>query len=209
MNNLNNRKVCIIDYEAGNVRSVYNMFKDIHDSVKISNKLEDIESASHIVLPGVGAFQTAIKKIKNLAAFNVLEDNVLKKKKLFLGICIGMQVLAEAGYEHGLYNGLGWIPGTVRKLETGGLRLPHVGWNNFAKCEDNVLLKGISGVTDFYYVHSYCFKVRDSVHSVAVCEYGAKFSAIINKENIYGVQFHPEKSQKAGKKLFQNFLELK
>lgn len=208
MNTVTNRKVCIIDYGAGNVKSVYNIFYDVCNLTKISNQPEDVEEATHIVLPGVGAFQTAVDKIKNLAIFELLENNVLNEKKVFLGICVGMQVLADEGYEHGGYKGLGWVSGVVKKLETKALRLPHVGWNNFKNCANNPLLKGIPLEADFYYVHSYCFECKNPAHSIASCEYGAVFTAIINKDNIYGVQFHPEKSQKAGRKIIENFLRL-
>ncbi|MFH1877227.1 MAG: imidazole glycerol phosphate synthase subunit HisH [Candidatus Omnitrophota bacterium] len=203
------KKVCVIDYGSGNVRSVYNIFLSILGEVKISNEPEDIEEATHIVLPGVGAYGAAMKKIKALSSFKVIEDNVLVKKKPFLGICVGMQVLSDKGYEHGLNNGLGWIRGEVKKLDTGGLYLPHVGWNNFTRRdESSPLLAGITPDMDFYFVHSYYFDEKDKTSSIASAEYGMEFTSAVNRENIYGVQFHPEKSQKTGRRILENFLRL-
>jgi glutamine amidotransferase len=200
------KKVCIIDYGSGNTRSVFNIFQAIHGDVKVSSAPEDIEGATHIVLPGVGAFGAAMEKIKALPSFSILEENVLGKKKPFLGICVGMQVLAEKGFEHGEHDGLGWISGSVKKLDSKGLYLPHVGWNNLVSARDNALLNDISQDMDFYYVHSYCFETSDPADSAATCEYGSVFTSVVSRDNIYGVQFHPEKSQKAGKKLLMNFL---
>jgi glutamine amidotransferase len=202
------KQVCIIDYGSGNVRSVYNIFMKLHDNVKVSNKAEDIEQATHLILPGVGAFGAAMQKIKALPTFDCLQSTVVKEGKWFLGICLGMQILADCGEEHGDYQGLGWIPGAVRRLQTCDLHLPHVGWNNFTRCADNSLLNGIAPETDFYYVHSFYFETKDKEHDIADCEYGQEFCCAVNKDNIYGVQFHPEKSQKAGMKLLKNFLNL-
>jgi glutamine amidotransferase len=202
------KKVRIIDYGSGNTMSVFNIFRAIHSDVKVSNAPEDIEEATHIVLPGVGAFGAAMEKIKGLSSFGVLEKNVLGKKKPFLGICVGMQVLADKGFEHGEHNGLGWIRGAVKRLDSKGLYLPHVGWNNLVSARDNALLKDISQDMDFYYVHSYCFETSDPADSAAASEYGSVFTSVVNRENIYGVQFHPEKSQKTGKKLLMNFLDI-
>jgi len=203
------KNVCIINYGAGNIQSVYNIFKQIVPEVKVSNTPCDIERATHLVLPGVGAFGVAMEKIKSLEAFDSLEDAVLVRKKPFLGICVGMQILADEGREHGVNEGLGWIGGIVKKLDSGDLCLPHVGWNDFKmRNEKNSLLKNIPLETDFYYVHSFYFDNLDKEYVGATCEYGMEFTSLINKENIYGVQFHPEKSQKAGKKLLENFLEV-
>lgn len=204
----NDKKVCIIDYGSGNARSVYNILQSIHSHVKLSCMPDDIEDATHLVLPGVGAFGATMEKLKNLSILDMLEKNVLKNRKYFLGICVGMQILANEGREHGVYKGLGWIPGTVKIIDAKGLCLPHVGWNNFKMRRDNALLEDIGQETDFYYVHSYQFEALDAGDVVATCEYGTEFTAIVNVENIYGVQFHPEKSQKAGKRLLQNFLRL-
>jgi glutamine amidotransferase len=203
------KKVCIVDYGSGNVGSVYNILRSIHDDIRVSNDPVDLDAATHIVLPGVGAFGAAIAKVKALPSFKVLQENVLLKKKPYLGICVGMQILADEGLEHGRNEGLGWIRGKVKRIEAPGLHLPHVGWNDFTWCQtENPLFKGITAGMDFYYVHSYQFETSEKDDRAATCTYGMDFTAVVNKENIYGVQFHPEKSQKAGKKLIENFLSL-
>ena len=202
------KRVCIIDYGSGNVNSVYNIIKSLHDSVKISNKALDIEEATHLVLPGVGAFKTAMDKIRAMPTFSLIKDNVINKKKFFLGICVGMQVLADEGYEHEHYNGLGWISGKVNKIDYPELILPHVGWNNINIVKKDPLLEGLDSNADFYYVHSYHFDVANKENILATTSYGKDFVAIIRKDNIYGVQFHPEKSQSAGAILLKNFLSL-
>ena len=202
------KKVCVLDYGSGNVRSVFNMLRTITDDVVVSNGPDDISSATHIVLPGVGAFGAAMGKIKAAIPLPVLEEAVFRGKKPFLGICVGMQVLSEKGYEFGEHAGLGWIAGVVDKLDARTLPLPHVGWNNIEVVRDIPLLAGLGSNRDFYFVHSYVFKERDAAHVIARTEYGAAFNAIIAKDNIFGVQFHPEKSQKAGKALLGNFIRL-
>lgn len=206
--NLSEKQVCIIDYGSGNIESVYNIFRSIHSKVIITNQASCIEKATHLVLPGVGAFKTAVDKIRSLSSFDTLKSCVFVKKKLFLGICVGMQVLADGGDEHGYCSGLGWIPGTVRKINAPGLSLPHVGWNNLNIKRGSPILEGIGGDVDFYFVHSYCFETSQSESIVANAYYGTEFTAVINKDNIYGVQFHPEKSQRAGSRLLKNFLDL-
>jgi imidazole glycerol-phosphate synthase subunit HisH len=199
--------VCILNYGSGNVRSVYNMFHTLHEAVKVSNDPGDIRRASHLVLPGVGAFGAAMEKIRATIDLPVLQEAVFEHRVPFLGICVGMQVLAEEGQEHGTHKGLGWISGTVRRLDAGTLCLPHVGWNDFTSVrEGDLLLDGIDPATDFYYVHSYYFDVAAPQMVIATCNYGMEFPSVVNRDNIYGVQFHPEKSQHAGIKLLKNFL---
>ena len=201
--------ICIIDYGSGNVQSVKNIFLSISDSVKVSSDPKDIDNATHLVLPGVGAFGAAIKKIRELNILDALEANVIKGKKPFLGICVGMQILADRGYEYGTYDGLGWIPGEVKRMDVGDLRLPHVGWNNLENIsESTTLLKGLSSSVDFYFVHSYSFRLDSNENLDATFTYGGEFTAAVKKDNIFGVQFHPEKSQKAGKVLLENFLSI-
>jgi len=209
---MGNNKICILDYGSGNVGSVYNILLTIvrpDDKVSVSNKPEDITSATHIILPGVGAFGASIEKIRKKIDLEVLENEVLKIKKPFLGICVGMQILADIGYEFGEHRGLGWIEGEVRKLEAGDLPLPHIGWNNIEVANNLPLLNGLNNNQDFYFVHSYAFKEKNTENVAARTEYGEKFNSVIAKNNIFGVQFHPEKSQKAGKLLLNNFLKLK
>ncbi len=198
--------ICILDYGSGNVNSVFNMFKTLNDDVRISNEASVIEEASHIVLPGVGAFGAAMEKIKSRLPLEVLESQVKRRRKPFLGICVGLQVLADKGYEFGEHPGLGWIPGYVEKLKDP--RLPHIGWNNLKIRRENPILAHFKDEQDFYFVHSYAFKPKDAAHSVATTFYGEEFSSLLNYGNIYGVQFHPEKSQRAGLQLIKNFLSL-
>lgn len=199
-------KVCILDYGSGNVQSVYNLFTAITSDVKISNEETDIAQATHLVLPGVGAFGTTMEKIKKALPLAALEKAVKIHKKPFLGICVGMQVLATRGFEFGEYEGLNWIPGEVQQLNSESLPLPHVGWNDITLQKPDTLLAGLEEHNDFYYVHKYAFTPQDKETVVATSNYGSDFCCIIRKDNIIGVQFHPEKSQQAGKKIAVNFL---
>lgn len=203
-----NTFLCILDYGSGNVRSVYNLVSQLTQNVVISNDEKDIKRASHIILPGVGAFSASMEKIHARIPLQVLEKEVFVKKKPFLGICVGMQVLADYGYEFGKCKGLGWVSGIVKKIETEELPLPHVGWNEIHITKQNELTKRFTGKPDFYFVHSYIFHPNNSNEIVATTTYGETFCSILGKENIFGVQFHPEKSQTAGKILLENFLKL-
>ena len=202
------QKVCILDYGSGNVKSVFNIFSTLCRDVIISNQVCDIIAATHIVLPGVGAFEVAMEKIKHKIPLDVLQQEVFQHKKPFLGICVGMQVLADKGQEFGEHDGLGWIPGIVRKLESGKLPLPHVGWNDVGIIRPNPLFNGLDKNCDFYFVHSYVFQEKDEANIIAKTDYEEKFNSAVFKDNIYGVQFHPEKSQVSGRLLLKNFLNL-
>jgi imidazole glycerol-phosphate synthase subunit HisH len=199
-------KVCILDYGSGNVRSVFNLFSSVTHEVKISNDEQDILAASHLVLPGVGAFATAMQRIQDNLPIKLIKSLVIDHKKPFLGICVGMQVLATRGFEFGESSGLNFIPGEVTALQAPGYPLPHVGWNDLQAKGDDPLLDGINDKSDFYFVHKYVFCPQDHSVIVATTNYGNDFCSIIRKENIVGVQFHPEKSQQKGKKLAMNFL---
>ena len=203
-----NNKVCILDYGSGNVKSVYNILVNIGTDVIISNKKNDIENCSHIILPGVGAYGSAMKKIQEKLPINILENQIINKGKPFLGICVGMQVLGDFGYEFGKNKGLGWIPGECRKLISNNLPLPHVGWNNITIKNESSILNGIGNDLDFYFVHSYVFEPSLNEHIISKTNYGNDFCSIIKKNNIFGVQFHPEKSHFAGKNLISNFLNI-
>ena len=201
-------KICILDYKSGNVGSVFNIIKYMGYNCKISNEEKDLEDASHIILPGVGSFKKSMKKIKENIPIKNLEEQILKKKKPFLGICVGMQVLAEKGNEFGIENGLGWIEGEVNILKTENLPLPHICWNSINIKNKSELTKNLEGINDFYFVHSYKFDVKNEDEINARTEYGENFCSIVNKDNIYGVQFHPEKSQKSGMILLKNFINI-
>ena len=200
--------VCILNYGSGNVKSVFNLFKSITDNVVVSNNPVEISKSSHIVLPGVGAFGSAMRKIQDTLPMKVLEQSILIEKKPFLGICVGMQVMADRGIEFGEYAGLGWIMGSVEKLDSKNFPLPHIGWNNITCKQTSPLLTGLENEPDFYFVHSFAFHAKKPQHVLATTYYGEEFCSIIQQENIYGVQFHPEKSQRAGIKLAKNFLSL-
>lgn len=200
--------VCILDYGSGNVKSVFNLISSVAKQVVISNEPAEIQQATHIVLPGVGAFGAAMRKIRERLPLEVLEQAVLSDKKPFLGICVGMQVLASRGMEFGECLGLGWIPGIVEKIGSKNLPLPHIGWNNISCNRHSPLLAGLGNDPDFYFVHSYALRLENSQHGLASTSYGEEFCSIIQSENIYGVQFHPEKSQLTGMRLVKNFLSL-
>jgi imidazole glycerol-phosphate synthase subunit HisH len=202
------KSVCILDYGSGNVKSVYNVLKFLDYNVKVSNSENDIKNCSHIILPGVGAFGASMEKIMSRIPFDVLENEIVSGGKPFLGICVGMQVLADKGMEFGEFNGFGWIPGIVDVIKTHNNPLPHIGWNDIIIDKDTSLFNNLGEYRDFYFVHSYALKCADEKHVVARTEYGESFTSIVNQNNIFGIQFHPEKSQKAGQLLFRNFLNL-
>ena len=203
---MNKSSVCILDYGSGNVRSVYNVFRNLGHQVVISNSKKTIREASHLVLPGVGSFRSAMSKINERLPIEILEREVLNNGKPFLGICVGMQVLAEVGNEFEQCNGLGWISGSVQKLNTNGLSLPHVGWNDISIVCDHPIFHNLKDHRDLYFVHSYCFVPTFGADVLANTDYGDKFVSIVCKENVLGFQFHPEKSQRAGQLLLNNFV---
>ena len=204
-------RVCILDYGSGNVKSVYNLIASLAPHVTISNEVAGIEAATHIILPGVGAFAASMRRINDKLPLDVLRQQVLVQKKPFLGICVGMQVLMETGLEFGETPGLGWLPGRVEKLESGGMPLPHIGWNNISVDKSKPLiplLAGLDADPDFYFVHSFICRPQDPALVQATTDYGQQFCSVIARDNIFGVQFHPEKSQRAGIRLAKNFLAL-
>ena len=203
---MKNTKVCILDYGSGNVASVYNLLSRLNYKAIISNDSSDIKGSSHIILPGVGAFGASIERIRNKIEINLLEDEVKIKKKPFLGICVGMQILADKGFEFGEHDGLGWIEGTVEKIKA--KVLPHIGWNNIQVKKQSPIFSNIENSKDFYFVNSYAFNVKDKNLIISETSYGSTFCSAVQKDNIFGVQFHPEKSQKAGQLVMHNFLKL-
>jgi len=203
------KNICIIDYGSGNLRSVSKAFEHVAPSAKVllTSNPADIKNATHIVLPGVGAFGDCAA---GLAAINGMTDEmkvqVFTHQKPFLGICVGMQLLANSGHEHGTHKGLGWIEGEVRLINSGGLPVPHMGWNKLNIKKQHVLTNNIE--QDVYFVHSYGFIAANPEDIVATTEYGLEITAILARGNIMGVQFHPEKSQQAGLQLLSNFLTI-
>ena len=201
-------KICVLNYESGNVGSVFNMLQFMGYESIISNDENEIKNSTHIILPGVGSFGNAMRKIRSLVPLKILENEVFNKKKPFLGICVGMQVLANKGFEHGEHAGLGWIEGSVNKMQPNNLPLPNVGWNDIILKKDSIITKGLEKIKDFYFVHSYVFKVKNQDNVVAETVYDENFCSIVQLNNIFGVQFHPEKSQKTGMVLLKNFLNI-
>ena len=199
--------VCILDYGSGNVKSVANLLAFLKVEHIVSNDPARIAAASHLILPGVGAFGAAMQSIRERIPLPELEQAVFGERKPFLGICVGMQVLAETGEEFGSHRGLGWIGGRVRRFQTSELPVPHIGWNDVQRCAALPLL-GEHEKIDFYFVHSYVFEPSDAGDVAATTVYGETFPSIIRRDNVLGVQFHPEKSQKAGMLLLTNFLQL-
>lgn len=201
-------EVCILDYGSGNVQSVANLISTITPMARVSNDPQAIRGASHLILPGVGAFGASMAKIRARIPLDVVEDVVLRQARPFLGICVGFQVLADVGFEFGEHRGLGWIGGEARRLETRDLPLPHVGWNNINLMRESPLLSRIRPDEDFYFVHSYAVVPAHDADVVATTDYGESFVAMASRGNLHGVQFHPEKSQGAGRRLLENFLSM-
>lgn len=203
-------ETAIIDYGMGNLLSVQHAFEKCgSDAVIIDNPLE-LRDAERIVLPGVGAFPDAMDNLRKNGWIEELNRAVLEKETPILGICLGMQLLADKGYEVRECDGLGYIPGEIiRFTQTQEKeRIPHVGWNEILKREDSPLFDGIADGTNYYFVHSYHFRVANEENIATVTPYCGEFVSSVIKDNIVGTQFHPEKSQKAGFKLIKNFLSM-
>lgn len=202
----------IVNYNSGNFTSVFNTINYLGYPLKEVNTSFDFEDCTHIILPGVGTFNYAMEQLDKLNLLVPLKQHILQNKKFFLGICVGMQILAELGNENGNCNGLGWLRGSVEKFNFNGedLRLPHIGWNTLESIESNVLLHGVNQQDpSFYFVHSYHYYPSDDYsYNIIYSNYGYNFPSLVQHENIFGVQFHPEKSQENGKILLKNFCEL-
>jgi glutamine amidotransferase len=203
--------LAIVDYGMGNVRSIYNAFNLLGEEVCISDDKNILSNAEAIIVPGVGAFSDGMKNLREKNLLEFLEIEVVEKKKPYLGICLGLEFLAEKSFEGGIHTGFGWIKGTVTKLQPNvpTLRVPHIGWNDAVVLKNEGLFKEIQKPT-FYFLHSYYLKVDESEMNVitSICDYGGnQITATLQKDNIYAVQFHPEKSQSTGIKLLKNFLD--
>jgi imidazole glycerol-phosphate synthase subunit HisH len=208
------QKITIIDYGSGNLRSVFNALNLIDGQnfyLQISSNPEDIKNSDKIILPGVGAFANCINSLSNITKMrDILQEEILHKKKNFLGICVGMQLLADFGNEYETVQGLGFISGEIIKIndQDQTLKIPHIGWNEIQIKKNHDILQNIANNEHFYFVHSYHFLVKDSENIIANVNYGQNLAAIIAKDNIVATQFHPEKSGASGMKLLKNFITL-
>lgn len=204
--------IAVVDYGMGNLHSVRHALATLGAEVVVTNSPEEIRRAERIVLPGVGAFGECMKNLRQSGVLEVLTEEVRAKRKPFLGICLGMQVLAAVGEELGRFEGLGWIPGTVRRLDvdtTKGLVVPHVGWNEVRWTQESVLFRNLRQDATFYFVHSYVMVPEDARVTAGTCDYGGPFTCAVLHENVFATQFHPEKSQQNGLTLLENFLDWK
>ncbi len=201
--------IAIIDYGMGNVRSIYNGLDYIGKDPVITFEPDVIDNSSHIILPGVGAFGDAMINLRNSGLIEILNRQVMEKGKPFLGICLGLQLLAINSEEHDSDNGLGWFDAEVKrfKLDGTGLKIPHVGWNEVVPVIKHPLFDNLKeGHSDFYFVHSFHIVCKNKKDVAATCDYGYTFAAVVYKDNIIATQFHPEKSQDNGIQFLKNFV---
>jgi len=207
-------KVTIVDYNSGNISSVINSFKeDAKDKVTIedTSDLNKIKSSDKVVLPGQGSFKSCIDGLNSInGLIDTLSEFALNNKKPLLGICVGLQMFADVGYEEVETKGLGWISGKVSKIDNqnGKYKLPHIGWNQINIVKDCKIFKDIENNSHMYFVHSYEFVPEDKNVISATTDYSSNIVCSIEKENIFGTQFHPEKSDKIGLKIIENFIKL-
>ncbi len=201
----------IVDYGVGNIQAFMNVFKRLGVQAKRAKTPSDLKDATHLILPGVGAFDHAMKMFNCSGIRPVMEDLVVGKKIPVIGICVGMQMLAS-GSDEGKMPGLNWIPGRVRSFSSNhnssSLPMPHMGWNDLTVRTNNCLLNGFDSLPQFYFLHSYYFDCDNLEHVVATTEYGFDFHCLVSAGNVYGVQCHPEKSHHSGALLLKNFSKL-
>ena len=206
--------VTIVDYNSGNISSVMNSFDEVaKDKVKIevTSDLNKIRSSDKIVLPGQGSFKSCVEALNNIDGLtDTLNEFVITSKKPLLGICVGLQMFADIGYEETETKGLGWISGTVSKIDNKNnkFKLPHIGWNQIKIVKDSKIFKDIENNSHMYFVHSYEFVPNDKNVISATTDYSSNIVCSVEKENIFGTQFHPEKSDKIGLKMINNFISL-
>jgi glutamine amidotransferase len=200
--------VVIVDYGLCNLDSIARAIEECGGRARVSDDPRDLATATQIILPGVGAFPDGWRILCERSLNTALQEQVIGQGIPFLGICLGMQLMAESGHEGETSKGLGWIKGDTVRLEPNGedRRIPHIGWNNIEVVRESPLFKGIPADRDFYFVHSYHLKCRDESQVVARTPYAGGFVSAVARGNVFGVQFHPEKSQKAGFQVLRNFL---
>ena len=206
--------VTIVDYNSGNISSVINSFKEVAKdkvNIEVTSNLNKIKSSDKVVLPGQGSFKSCIDALKAINGLvDTLNEFAINNKKPLLGICVGLQMFANIGYEESETKGLGWIAGKVSKInnQEGKYKLPHIGWNEIKVVKSSKIFKGIENKAHMYFVHSYEFIPKDKNVISATTDYSSKIVCSVEKENIFGTQFHPEKSDKMGLKIIDNFINL-
>ena len=203
--------ITLINYGSGNIQAIANIYNRLNIKYQISKEESDLKNSDKLILPGVGDFDETMKLLQNLNILDTLNELVLIKKIPILGVCVGMQILGNSS-EEGTTPGFGWIKGKVKKFDITKLsqkpHLPHMGWNNVHPAKDTSLFKNVTIENGFYFLHSYYFDCSSQDDILAYSEYGIKFPSAINNENVFGFQFHPEKSHQNGIELFKNFAEL-
>ena len=206
--------ITIVDYNSGNISSVINSFSEVAKDkvfIDVSSDLNKIKSSDKVVLPGQGSFKSCMDSLKSInGLIDTLNEFTLNNKKPLLGICVGLQMFADIGYEETETKGLGWISGKVSKInnQNGKFKLPHIGWNQINIVKDGKLFKDIENNSHVYFVHSYEFIPQDNDVISATTDYSSNFVCAVEKENIFGTQFHPEKSDKIGLNIIENFINL-
>ena len=207
-------KVTIVDYNSGNISSVINSFKEVAKdkvNIEVTSDLNKIKLSDKVVLPGQGSFKSCVEALNNIDGLKeTLNEFVMTNKKPLLGICVGLQMFADVGYEETETKGLGWISGKVLKIDNQGgkFKLPHIGWNQINIVKDSKIFKDIENNSHMYFVHSYEFIPDDKSVISATTDYSSNIVCSVEKENIFGTQFHPEKSDKFGLKIIDNFISL-
>ena len=206
--------VTIVDYNSGNISSVINSFKEVAKdkvNIKVTSDLDKIRFSDKVVLPGQGSFKSCIDALNNINGLvETLNEFAINNKKPLLGICVGLQMFADIGYEETETKGLGWISGKVSKIDNqnGKFKLPHIGWNQLNIIKDSKIFEDINNKSHMYFVHSYELIPEDKSVVSAIVNYSSKIVCSVEKENIFGTQFHPEKSDKSGLKLIDNFMKI-
>ena len=206
--------VTIVDYNSGNISSVINSFKEVAEdkvNIEVTSDLSKIKSSDKVVLPGQGSFKSCVDALNNIDGLSdTLNEFTIINKKPLLGICVGLQMFADIGYEETETKGLGWIPGKVSKIDNqnGKYKLPHIGWNQINIVKDSKIFKDIKNNSHMYFVHSYEFIPEDKSVISATTDYSSKIVCSVERDNLFGTQFHPEKSDKTGLKIIDNFINL-
>ena len=206
--------VTIVDYNSGNISSVINSFKEVAQNkvnIEVTSDLNKIKSSDKVVLPGQGSFKSCVDALNNIEDLvNTLNEFAINQKKPLLGICVGLQMFADIGYEETETKGLGWMPGKVSKIDNqdGKYKLPHIGWNQINIVKESKIFKNIDNNSHMYFVHSYEFIPSDKNVISATTDYSTNIVCSVEKENLFGTQFHPEKSDKIGLQIIQNFINL-